>query len=71
MAVWQFSGFVVIILMVIFSRPELTGLRNLSFDVIAFLLECLAKLGSNTFLLVIEIKNRGTVLRADIRPLAV
>jgi hypothetical protein len=44
MAVGQFFGFVVIILMVFFSRPELISLRNFGFDIVAFFLKRLAKL---------------------------
>ena len=70
-AVGQFFGFIVIILVVIFCRPELIGLGYFSFNVVAHFLKCLDKLGSYLFLLGVEIENLGSILRTDIGALAV
>ena len=71
MTVGRLSVILVVVLMVVFCRPELIRFCNFGFNIETFFLERFDELDGSVFLLFIKIKNARAILCADIGPLTI
>ena len=71
MTIGLFASLAIIFLMIFLGRPEFPGGGNLGCHIIALDLEQTDKFQRNLFLLIVLEIDRGAILVADIRPLAV
>ncbi len=70
-AIGEFAGFIVVVLVVVFGRVKFRGRREFRFDVVAFMLESLNQLLGDLLLVFIDVKDFGTILSAHVGALSV
>jgi len=71
MTIRPVPGFLVIILMIEFSRPEIGGFLHAGHDIIPATSELINQSFRDFFLMLVMVKNRRSILVTDIGPLTV